>query len=207
MRLPRVLKARRAIQIGTAVLIMAIGVQYTFWLRAHLEGLEPSIVRPPAVEAFLPIGAMLSLKHLVLTGVVDDVHPAGLAIFLGICLMSALLTRSFCSHLCPIGLASELAGRLGVRVSGGLRVPRWLDIPRRGIKCFLLGYFVWVIWVVMDGDAVATFRFAGHWQTVVTEAEYRHRIAEIDSPVYTHSGAMAPAEPRLVAANAATSML
>jgi hypothetical protein len=42
---------------------------------------------------------------------------------------------------------------------------------------------------------VAAFRLAGHWQTVVTDAEYRHRISEIDSPLYTHSGAMVPAEP------------
>ncbi len=158
MRLPRVLKARRLVQWATAALVAAIGVQFTLWVTAQLAGREPPVGRPAGVEAFLPINAMLTLRHLLATGVVDGIHPAGLAIFLGVCLMSLAVARSFCSHLCPVGLLSELAGRAGVRLAGAtLRLPRWLDLPLRGVKWFLLGFFVWAIWWTMDAAAVAAF--------------------------------------------------
>jgi len=101
---------------------------------------------------------MLGLRHLLHTGSIDPVHPAGLAIFLGICLMSAVLARSFCSHLCPIGLLSELLGRLGLKHLGKkFAPPRWIDIPLRSLKFLLLGFFVWAIWFAMDVRAVAGF--------------------------------------------------
>ena len=46
-------------------------------------GLEAGRVvgeRPPGVEGFLPIAALLSLRHLFTTGEVHPVHPAGLVI-------------------------------------------------------------------------------------------------------------------------------
>jgi polyferredoxin len=66
---------------------------------------------------------MLSLRHLLSTGNISSVHPAGLAIFLGICLMSAVLAKSFCSYLCPVGLLSELLGRFGIRLVGRTLTP------------------------------------------------------------------------------------
>jgi len=69
-----------------------------------------------------------------------------------------VVAKSFCSHLCPIGLLSELLGRLGVRLVGRtLRAPRWLDLPLRSLKFLLLGFFVWAIWFAMDARAVAAF--------------------------------------------------
>jgi ferredoxin len=44
-------------------------------------------------------------------------------------------------------------------------------------------------------SVVGGFRLAGRWHTSVGEGEYRHRLAEIDAPLYTHVGAMAPSEP------------
>jgi len=161
MKLPRVPRARRVVQWAAAAIVVAAGVQFTLWVSAHLRGEIPTVERPPSVEAFLPIDAMLSLRHLLASGVVDLVHPAGLAIFLGICLMSATLARSFCSHLCPVGLASELAGRLGSQLLGrNLCVPRSLDLPLRGLKLLLLGFFVWAIWWAMDPAAVADFKMS-----------------------------------------------
>jgi len=158
MALPKVLPARRLAQCIATALIIAAGVQFTLWVVPHMQGQWPSVTRPPAVEAFLPIGSMLALRHFLHTGLIDPVHPAGLAIFLGICLMSALLARSFCSHLCPIGLLSELLGRLGLkRLGRNLRPPKWVDIPLRSLKYFLLGFFVWAIWIAMNPQAVAAF--------------------------------------------------
>lgn len=155
---PRVLKVRRVIQWTAAAVTIAIGVQFTLWVVPHLAGRWPSVPRPPAVEAFLPIDGMMAFRHLLVAGVVDPVHPAGLAIFMGICLMSLVVAKSFCSHVCPIGLLSELLGRLGLRFVGrSLAPPRWLDIPMRSLKYLLLGFFVWAVWFAMDPAAVAAF--------------------------------------------------
>ena len=158
MKLPRIPKTRRTIQWVTAVITVAIGVQFTLWVVPHLEGRWPSVSRPPGVEAFLPIDGMMGLRHLLHTGAIDPIHPAGLAIFIGICLMSVVVAKSFCSHVCPVGLVSELLGRLGIRITGRtLTPPKWLDIPLRGLKYLLLGFFAWAIWWVMSPQEVAAF--------------------------------------------------
>lgn len=149
---------RRAAQWSAAAVTAAIGVQFSLWALPHLRGGWPDVARPAGVEAFLPINSMLALRHLLTTGVVDAIHPAGLAIFLGVCLMSLVLARSFCSHLCPVGLLSEVLGRLGVRAIGRTLTPwRWLDLPLRSLKFLLLAFFVWAIWLTMDPRAVEAF--------------------------------------------------
>jgi ferredoxin len=154
----KVLKLRRVIQWAMTAVVVLIGVQFSLWVIPHLDGRWPEVSRPPGVEAFLPIDAMLGLRHLLREGVVDAVHPAGLAIFIGICLMSVVVAKSFCSHVCPVGLISELLGRLGIRLTGRtLTPPKWLDIPLRGVKFLLLGFFVWACWFVMDPRAVEAF--------------------------------------------------
>ena len=156
--LPKVLAARRIVQWVAVAAVIVIGLQFTLWVVPHLDGRWPEVSRPPGVEAFLPIGGMLATRHLLQAGVVDAVHPAGLAIFVAICVMSVVMAKSFCSHVCPIGLLSELLGRLGIRLTGrALRLPRWLDLPLRGLKFLLLSFFVWAIWFAMDPQAVAAF--------------------------------------------------
>ena len=158
MRLPRVVPTRRSVQWLAVAVVTVIGVRFTLWAGAHLDGRWPDVSRPSGVEAFLPIDAMLALRHLLSTGAVDAVHPAGLAIFLGICLMSLVVVKSFCSHLCPIGLVSELLGRVGLRLTGRtITPPRWVDVPLRSVKFLLLGFFVWAIWVQMSASAVESF--------------------------------------------------
>jgi ferredoxin len=158
MQVPPVVSARRWTQWIVAGVVAVVGVRFSQWAAAHLDGRWPDVARPPGVEAFLPINAMLGLRHLVGTGVVDAVHPAGVAIFIGICLMSLVVAKSFCSHLCPVGLLSELLGRLGLRLTGRtVGVPRWLDLPLRGLKFLLLGFFVQAIWFQMSPSDVAAF--------------------------------------------------
>jgi len=156
--LPRVLWHRRVVQLVTAGVVVLIGIRFTLWVSAHLAGRTPTVRRPPGVEGFLPIDGMLALRHWLNAGRVDPVHPAALAIFLGICLMSLVLARSFCSSMCPVGLLSELLGRLGLKLTGGtLTPPRWIDIPLRGLKFLLLGFFAWAVWVVLDPRGVEAF--------------------------------------------------
>ncbi len=157
-RLPRVFVSRRLLQWAAFLLVLLIGGQFTLWVLPYLEGRPPSVPRPPGVEAFLPINSFLALRHLLATGRVDPIHPAGLAIFLGILVMSFALPRSFCSHLCPVGLLSELFGRTGARLFGrNLSLPRVLDLPLRSLKFLLLGFFTWAVWFQMSTRDVAAF--------------------------------------------------
>jgi polyferredoxin len=60
--------------------------------------------------------------------------------------MSVLLKKAFCSWLCPVGTFSEYLWKLGKRALGrNLHLPKWLDIPLRGLRYLLLGFFVFVI--------------------------------------------------------------
>ena len=92
-----------------------------------------------------------------MTGRVPQVHPAAMFLFASFLLISVLLKKAFCSWLCPVGTFSELLAAAGRRVFGrNFRLPRWLDIPLRGLKYVLLGLFVAVIGV-MSADALAGF--------------------------------------------------
>ncbi len=158
MRPGPVVRQRRIVQWVAAAVVLWIGVRFTLWVVPHLEGRWPSVSRPAGVEGFLPIDAMLALRYLLLSGRIDPIHPAALAIFLAILLMSLVVARSFCSHICPVGLLSELLGRLGLRLTGRtLTPPRWLDLPLRSLKWLLLAFFVWAVWVAMDPRGVAAF--------------------------------------------------
>ena len=56
-----------------------------------------------------------------------------------------------------MGTISEYLGLLGQKIfSRNFRLGRWIDIPLRGLKYFLLGFFVWAI-SSMSTDAIASF--------------------------------------------------
>lgn len=153
-----VIRARRVVQVAFTAIVVLIGVQFTLWAGAHLAGRPPALSRPAGVEGFLPISALMSLRLWLAGQGVHPVHPAALAILLGIVVMSVVLAKSFCSHLCPVGAISEWLGRLGQRLLGRTwQPPRWLDIPLRSLKYLLLAFFVWATWVAMDVAAVRAF--------------------------------------------------
>ena len=138
---------RLALQLSFAALCLWIGVEFhrfVAWGQSH--GSLPYTARPPGVEGFLPISALISVKHFATTGVVDRIHPAALFILSAIVLLSAAVKKAFCSFLCPIGTLSEYLWRLGRFVyRRNIAPPRWLDYPLRSLKYALLGFFVWSI--------------------------------------------------------------
>jgi polyferredoxin len=68
-----------------------------------------------------------------------------------------LFRKAFCSWLCPVGTISEYLWRIGKKLfRGNVRLPRWIDIPLRGLKYLLLGFFVWAV-SSMSATAVAAF--------------------------------------------------
>jgi polyferredoxin len=169
-------RARRSLQVAVAALVAVIGAQFTVWVLAHVAGRWPAVPRPPGVEAFLPIGSMLALRHWLASGIIDPVHPAGLAILLGVLGASLLVAKSFCSHLCPIGLLSEWTGRLGQHFTRRrVDLPPWIDVPLRGAKYGLLAFFMWAIWLAMDADAIAAFLASPYY--TIADAKMWHFFA------------------------------
>ena len=148
---------RHLVQGGFLLAVLVIGWEFTRWV----HGLEAGRVvgeRPPGVEGFLPIAALLSLRHLLATGEVHPVHPAGLVILVLVLLMGVFLKKAFCSWACPVGTLSEMLAAVGRRLFGrALTPPRWLDLPLRSLKYLLLLFFVRAIFVTMTATDLADF--------------------------------------------------
>lgn len=114
--------------------------------------------RPPSVEGFLPISGLLGLKRLLLTGVYDHIHPAGLTILLAAVTIGFLLRKGFCGWICPVGAFSNLAERLGRKLHLQIRLPAWLDLPLLSLKYLLLAFFLYAVFWKMDLQAVIGFQ-------------------------------------------------
>lgn len=156
---------RALIQWGFFSWVIFIGVRFGMFVR-HFEsgGATPFVSRPPGVEGFLPIGALVSLKYWLVTGTVNTVHPAAMVIFLSVLLMSLLAKKSFCSWLCPVGTLSEAFGKLGKRLFGrNFTIWGPLDLTLRGAKYLLLLFFVKLILVDMPAQSLAVFLDAPYW--------------------------------------------
>ena len=135
-----------------------LGIQFYLWARFYESGgAGLSVSRPAGVEGWLPIAGLMNTKYLLVTGRVPAIHPAAMYLFIGFMLMSVLLKKAFCSWLCPVGTFSEFLWRVGRRFFGrNLRLPKWFDIPLRGLKYILLALFVAVIGV-MSAEALDGF--------------------------------------------------
>jgi polyferredoxin len=148
---------RLGVQLLILVIVLVIGYQFAGWV-GHLEQDRIAGTRPPGVEGFLPISALISLKHWITTGEFPMVHPAGLVIFSLALLTGLLLKKAFCSWLCPIGTIAEQLARLSHRVFGRrLKLPRWLDYPLMALKYLLLLFFAHAIFFGMSAAETAAF--------------------------------------------------
>jgi len=112
---------RRLVQFGFLSITVWIGVEFVLFVNQLDSGLLPSISRPPGVEVFLPISALISLKYWVLTGIFNLVHPSGLVILLIILATGLLLKKGFCSWVCPFGLLSEYLAKIHVTIFDKIR--------------------------------------------------------------------------------------
>ena len=138
---------RRIVQWAFVALNLWLGVQFLLWVRYfELGGSGTFVNRPSGAEGWLPIAGLMNFKYFVATGQVPAIHPAAMFLFMAFVLMSVLLKKAFCSWLCPVGTLSENLHKLGRNIFGrNLRLPRWADIPLRGLKYLLLGFFGVVI--------------------------------------------------------------
>jgi polyferredoxin len=140
--------ARSVVQVAFLLLCVWIGIEFHLFMQWGLSGGTAAIAdRPPGVEGFLPISALISLKYWLQTGIVNEIHPSGMFILIAIIAVSILLKKAFCSWLCPIGTVSESLWMLGTKIFGRtFTLPRWLDYPLRSLKYLLLFFFGWSIW-------------------------------------------------------------
>jgi polyferredoxin len=138
---------------------------YLFYLWAAGRS-EVYVPRPPSVEAFLPIGALVSLKRLVLTGSFDDIHPAGLTIFLAALAIGLLLRKGFCGWICPVGFLSNLIEATGRRFRLLWQPPAYLDYPLLSLKYLLLFFFGYFIFFQMNLAAIEAFRRSPYYLVV-----------------------------------------
>lgn len=150
---------RRSIQALFAIMVGLIGIQFMGFVQSVSDPNATLFkARPAGVEAFLPISALVAFKSWLTTGVFDRIHPAGLVIFLAAMSVSLLWKRAFCSWICPFGTLSEGLALLGQRIfKRTFRLPRWLDYGLRSLKYIILGFFVFFIFVLMDGVSAYAF--------------------------------------------------
>lgn len=151
-------------QLGMLLLCLAIGLQFYFYVGQLMGGGLLTIERPPGVEGFLPIGALMGWKRFLLSGQWDTIHPAAMVIFGFAIVLSLLLRKSFCAWFCPLGGPSEWLWRLGLRLfKREKRLPRWVDLPLRSCKYLLLAFFGWII-LQMSVTAIEAFTHSPYYR-------------------------------------------
>ena len=156
-------KYRFIVQTLFAILCIWIGLEFIgFVTFLETNGAAGSFYRPPGVEGFLPISAMMSFYYFILSGEVHQAHPAGMFIFLSIISVSFFVGKAFCSWMCPIGYISEMVGDFSEKIQKKLfkrvlRLPRFIDYFFRSIKYLLLAFFVYVIFFAMDVNSLRAF--------------------------------------------------
>ena len=140
-------QVRLAVQLGFSAIAIWVGVQFYLWVRFYeTHGSTMRVSRPPGVEAWLPIAALMNTKDFLLTGTVPELHPAGMFMLIAFLAISFLYRKAFCSWICPIGTLSEWLWQLGDAVFGRtFALPRWADIPLRSLKYILFGLFAYVV--------------------------------------------------------------
>jgi polyferredoxin len=138
---------RRGVQFAFFALNIWIAVQFWLFVRFYETGGRTTWAsRPPGVEGWLPIASLMNLKVWALTGKVPPVHPAGMFLLIAFLTISWLLRKSFCGWLCPIGAISEWLWELGRSTFRRTwRLPKWLDLPLRGLKYLLMGFFLYAV--------------------------------------------------------------
>lgn len=149
---------RTLVQAGFAVFCLYAG--YRFYL-FYLWGTGQTSVyvpRPPSVEAFLPISALVGLKRLAVSGHYDMIHPAGLTILLAAMCIGLLLRKGFCGWICPVGFTSNLAEKAGRKLKILWQPPVWLDLPLLSLKYLLLFFFLYLIAWKMTLEQIESFQ-------------------------------------------------
>lgn len=141
-----------------------IGIQFYFFVKYFQTGGESFFVpRPSGVEGWLPIGSLVSLRYFWETGIVNEIHPSGMIIFVVILLTALLFKKGFCSWVCPVGFISEMLGDISDKLfKRRLKPPRWLDYPLRSLKYIILIFFIHTILIKMTPQSIKSFIYSNY---------------------------------------------
>jgi polyferredoxin len=160
---------RAAVQTAYLAFVVGVGVEFARHVAAAQAGEASAAGRPPAIEGFLPIAALVGARRWLATGYWDEIHPAGLTILLAAVVTSFVARKGFCSWVCPVGTVSRALEWVGRRTlwrrRGFPRVPRALDLSLSAVKYLLLAFFAVQVFVMMPLDAVEGF-LAGPYNLV-----------------------------------------
>jgi polyferredoxin len=157
----RIQPYRKLVQFGFLTITVWIGVEFLLFVHQLERGQNLTVSRPPGVEAFLPISALISLKYWLLTGIFNHVHPSALVLLLIVLATAFLFKKGFCSWVCPVGLLSEYLAKIHAFIFDRPRsLPRWLDYPLRSLKYLILAFFLWAIFGQMDVLQLEKFIFS-----------------------------------------------
>jgi polyferredoxin len=152
---------RKIVQYLFLATVVSIGVKFSIFVSQLASGILPTVSRPPGIEAFLPISALISLKYWLVTGIFNQVHPSGLIILMIVLTTGVLLKRGFCSWVCPLGLLTEYLNRLHKFIfRKNVKLPPWLDYPLRSLKYLLLAFFLWSIILQMNAAVLDYFIYS-----------------------------------------------
>jgi polyferredoxin len=152
---------RLFIQSVFSLLTIWIGIEFIMFVHQLELGGTISVTRPPGVEAFLPISALISLKYWVLSGIFNSIHPSALVLLIIFVLISLLLKKGFCSWICPFGFLSEILAKVHKKIfDRQFKLPRWLDYPLRSLKYLLLLFFVYAVFFQMGVEALKHFIYS-----------------------------------------------
>jgi polyferredoxin len=155
--LPRV---RFGVQLAYLAFLVAVGLAFARFVDEALRDGPITAARPPSVEAFLPIAALMGLRRFLFTGLFDEVHPAGLTILLAALATALVARKGFCAWVCPVGTLSRAVEWLGRTTLWRKRwpaVPRALDLLLGVPKYLLLAFFIASVFFMMPLPAVEAF--------------------------------------------------
>jgi len=149
---------RRSVQGAFLLLNLWIGARFYVFVRYYETGGETAFAsRPPGVEGYLPIAGLMNLKYFLSTGSIPALHPAALVLIVAFLAIAFAFRKAFCSWLCPVGTLSEWLWQGGRELVGRtFALPRWLDVPLRGLKYLLLAFFLWAV-MGMSAAAIQAF--------------------------------------------------
>lgn len=148
---------RNIIQICFLMLTIGIGLQFFVYVLQASSAVDITVTRPPGVEAFLPIGALMGWKLFITELKWDVIHPAAMVVLGFAVFISFIFRKTFCGWICPVGTISEWIWRTGhMLFKKNYRLPRIPDYTFRSLKYILLGFFLYII-LSMPSNAIEGF--------------------------------------------------
>ncbi len=160
----KITRARNLIQVAFLGWSLYLGLRLAAFVEyLNSRGQLPAVERPTGVDAYLPIGALISLKNWLVNDQFDRLHPAALVLLLTFLALAFLTRKSFCAWICPVGAVSEGLYRSQERISRvRLRLWPWLDKLLMGVKYLLLLFFVKLI-IDMPPASLQSFLASPYW--------------------------------------------